>query len=194
MADVFREASYIDDAFEGIHTEQTSLRQKDFQNITFRECTWLSVDMAGTRFAECVFEKCTIRLSSFVGTILNDVRFIDTTFVGVDFSRCSTRFLACAFTNCIIDACNFSGLPLPNTPFEDCRLHECVFGETNLHASTFHGCDLAGTLFHGANLTETDFSQAKNYFIDPRTNTLTKAVFALPEAVSLLLSFDIRLQ
>jgi len=44
-----------------------------------------------------------------------------------------------------------------------------------------------------SNLSKADFREAKNYSIDSQTNTLTKALFLGPEALTLLKFFDIQI-
>ena len=44
------------------------------------------------------------------------------------------------------------------------------------------------------NLSSADFSGAQNYQIDANENTIKKAIFSLPEALSLLSTFDIKIQ
>jgi len=93
----------------------------------------------------------------------------------------------------LIETCGFSGLPMSVTVFEECVIRECGFGEANLSKAVFDDCDLEGTLFHGAKLDGANFSRARNYTINPASNSIKGAKFSLPEAVSLLGGFDIEL-
>jgi len=160
----------------------------------FKKCDFLDCDLGGTDFLECVFEDCNLRLSTFVGSSFKDVKFLNSKLVGIDFTRCNTGFLEFSFSRCSIDACNFSSLPMTKTVFEKCFISECIFGGTDLRKAEFTDCDLKGTLFHEAKMAEVDFSSAKNYSINPITNNIKGAKFSLPEAVSLLQAFGIKLK
>lgn len=61
----------------------------------------------------------------------------------------------------------------------------------SLKHAVFAQCDLAGAQFGSAALGFADFTTARNYFVDARSNTLRKTRFSLPEAASLLGNFDI---
>ena len=65
------------------------------------------------------------------------------------------------------------------------------FRETDLSQADFAGTNLCDSLFLATDLTEADLSQARNYQIDPSQNTVRKAKFSLPEAMSLLYGLDI---
>ena len=51
--------------------------------------------------------------------------------------------------------------------------------------------DFAGSVFSKTNLTKADFSDARNYTIDVRANTIAKMKLSLPEALSLLETLEI---
>jgi len=80
---------------------------------------------------------------------------------------------------------------LKQASFKESTLKECFFTNVYLKKSDFSLSDLSGTLFHNCDISYADFTHAKNYHIDPRTNTIKKAKFSLPEAVGLLYGFDI---
>jgi fluoroquinolone resistance protein len=50
---------------------------------------------------------------------------------------------------------------------------------------------LAGATFDNTNLEKADFTTAFNYLIDPDTNRIKKAKFALPGVLALLNKHDI---
>jgi uncharacterized protein YjbI with pentapeptide repeats len=81
--------------------------------------------------------------------------------------------------------------PNEKHPFSKTKIKEGHFINTTLSGSNFEETDLSGTVFHNCDLTKADFSKASNYHIDPTTNNIKKAKFALPEAVGLLGCFDI---
>lgn len=72
-------------------------------------------------------------------------------------------------------------------------LRESRFVESNLSEAHFEHSYLEQTLLHQCNLEKANFTNARNYSIDPTTNNIKGAVFSLPEAVSLLKSLGIKL-
>ena len=89
--------------------------------------------------------------------------------------------------------CNFSNLNLKKAAFLDSTLKECHFTEACLIEADFHNTDLSGSIFHSTDLFKADFSGAKNYEIDLRVNKVKKAKFSFPEALQLLLGFEIEI-
>ena len=87
--------------------------------------------------------------------------------------------------------CNFSDLKMKRTSFLGSKVKECYFNDTFLMEADFRETDLEGSIFHHADLSKADFRDAKNYSINPQSNTLKKARFSIPEALSLLNFFDI---
>ena len=83
-------------------------------------------------------------------------------------------------------ACNFSELNMKHTRFHGSKLKECYFNGTHLVEANFGETDLEGTIFHHSDLSKADFKDAKNYSINPQSNTLKKARFSAAEALSLL--------
>lgn len=72
-----------------------------------------------------------------------------------------------------------------------CSAQNVDFVETDLTKAVFTETDLSGSKFSRTNLSYADFSESINYNIDPNNNKLRKTVFSLPDAVSLLSTFDI---
>ena len=194
MESVFDAAEYNGQTFEKLVLDRELLRDKDFQNCRFLKCDLRNCDLAGSEFSDCIFEHCVLSLSKFAQCRLKGVRFSGSKLLGLDLSKCAARFLELGFKDCLIDACNFSALPLSKTRFEDCAIRGCVFGETDLTKAVFADCDLEGSVFHGAKLRDADFTSARNYFLDPKTNDVAGARFSLPEAVSLLAAFNIKIE
>lgn len=88
---------------------------------------------------------------------------------------------------------NFSDLKMKRASFAGCKVKECSFNETYLSEADFRGADLEESIFHHADLSHADFRDAKNYSIDPQSNTLKKARFSIPEVLSLLKFYDIQI-
>lgn len=179
--------------FEGLELDKEEIKNKDFVDCRFVKCNFFECDFSGSEFSDCTFEHCSISLTKFFNCGFRTVKFSDSKLVGIDLTKSTINFFELGFKKCLIDACNFSMLPMESTVFDGCVIRECIFGDANLTSATFDDCDLEGTLFHNTKLEKADFSSAKNYAINPVTNSIKGAKFTLPEAVSLLRAFGIDL-
>jgi uncharacterized protein YjbI with pentapeptide repeats len=68
------------------------------------------------------------------------------------------------------------------------------FINVDLEGSDFSGSDLQDSRFHNAVLENANFVGAGNYYIDPTANKLKKAKFSVPEVLSLLARFEIKVE
>ncbi len=82
---------------------------------------------------------------------------------------------------------------MKQTSFFSSTLRECNFADTCLIEADFKNTDLSLTTFHNCDLSKANFSGSKNYTIDIRANKVKKAKFSLPEAIALLLGFEIEI-
>jgi fluoroquinolone resistance protein len=182
------------------------IKEKYFENQTFKKEVCISSDLKGTSFSRVIFESCDLSQSLLMqakligckflgcnlslikldGSRLQEVEFEDCKLVGVNFSKVDPLFFSVKFKNCLIDLANFSDLQLKGTSFLNCLIREAHFSHTNLAETVFTGSDLAGTTFHNCNLSKAVFTDALNYSIDPTTNVLKRARFSSPGVLSLL--------
>jgi fluoroquinolone resistance protein len=191
--DIERGDEFDSEVFGGLELSGVDLRNRVFDNCTFVRSNFLKCDFTGSIFTDCSFKQCELSLCKFVSVGLRGVLFEHSKLVGIDFTKCTTQFLEIAFRKTMIDTCNFSVLPLSGVVFDQGVLRESVFVETNLRKAEFLDIDLAGTSFHNSDLEEADFSSARNYSINLLANKIRNARFSLPEAVSLLRAFEIKL-
>lgn len=173
-------------AFKDVHQENEAFRGYSFSDCTFTKCRFERADFTGSAFFDCVFDHCELSLSTIINASLRDVQFKDCKLVGMDFTKCDPSLLHIGFDKCLIDTCNFSSLKLKQTRFIRSIIRESRFIETILQEADFEDSDLEQTLFHQCDLEKANFSDAKNYSINPLTNKIKGAMFSLPEAVSLL--------
>jgi uncharacterized protein YjbI with pentapeptide repeats len=113
--------------------------------------------------------------------------------LGVDWTLAATPATV-AFRGCNVNHCTFQRLVVPKLELAECTAREVDFTGANLTKADFTRTDLLGSRFVETNLCGADFSHATNYAIDPKANRLKKAIFTLPEALSLLSAFDIVLK
>lgn len=173
-------------SFKDVHQEKGVFRGYSFSDCTFTKCRFERVDFTGSAFFDCVFNHCELSLTTIVNASLRDVQFKDCKLVGIDFTKCDPSLFRIGFDTCLIDTCNFSSLKLKQTRFIRSIIRESRFIETILQEADFEDSDLEQTLFHQCDLEKANFSDAKNYSINPLTNKIKGAIFSLPEAVSLL--------
>jgi uncharacterized protein YjbI with pentapeptide repeats len=189
----FTERSYEDRHFASVSCPDAELAGIEFFQCRFDACQFLRSSFQKCRFEQCVFEKCDLSLlkvleSSFVG-----VRFLHTKMLGIDWTQAATP-LTLSFQGCNISHSTFTRLSVQRMEMIECIAREVDFTGTNLTRANLAKTDFLGSRFVDTNLSYADFSKASNYAIDPRTNRLKKAVFTLPEAVSLLSAFDLVLK
>ncbi|WP_341417852.1 pentapeptide repeat-containing protein [Paenibacillus filicis] len=98
------------------------------------------------------------------------------------------------FEECALNHSTFIGLGLQQCVFRSCLAKDVDFREADLTKADLSSTDFSESVFGDTNLTNADFSHATNYQIDPGSNRITKAIFMLPEAVSLLYCMDIQLK
>lgn len=119
-----------------------------------------------------------------------DVTFKESKIVGVDWAglRAPSRF---NFYDCILHNNIFLKLNLNGIEIKNCQVRDADFSESNLTKALLTHCDFHGTRFQMTNLTQADLSDSINYTINPNSARLKKTIFTMPEAISLLKSFDI---
>jgi uncharacterized protein YjbI with pentapeptide repeats len=83
---------------------------------------------------------------------------------------------------------------MKGSKFEDCEIRGCDFQNVYLVGGAFDRCFFSETLFHACDLEKASFRGARGYAIDPRVNKIAKAVFSVPEVLSLVECFGIRIE
>jgi uncharacterized protein YjbI with pentapeptide repeats len=189
----FTETSYEDRHFASLSCQDAELAGIEFFQCRFDGCQFLRTTFRQCRFEECVFEKCDLSLirvpeSSFIG-----VRFLHSKMLGIDWTQATTP-LTLAFQGNNVSHSMFVWLGLQRLEMTECVAREVDFTGTNLTRADLGKTDFLGSRFLDTNLSYADFSKAENYAIDPRANRLKKTVFSMPEAMSLLDTFDIILK
>jgi uncharacterized protein YjbI with pentapeptide repeats len=97
------------------------------------------------------------------------------------------------FEESMIKNCDISNLSLTKTEFVECMIVETIFESVDLTCSNFTNSNLDKSQFKNSNLSKVDFRSAKNYLFDPRENNIEGAMFSSPEVLSLLHSFNIKI-
>ncbi|GGB90861.1 pentapeptide repeat-containing protein [Dyadobacter sediminis] len=162
----------------------TSFEQYKFTNCTFS-------DLAGIDFIDCIFQDCNISNASVKNCKISDIAFINCKLTGVNFSESKDFAFAAKFENCILDYAIFEQKKLNKSVFNNCRIHGADFTQADMSKCKLNNCDFMDTVFYNTNLAGADFSNSKNFTIDPASNNVKKAKFLASDLAGLLTRFDI---
>jgi fluoroquinolone resistance protein len=192
--DLFDSDSYENETLGQVDLPENGVSGKEFSSCRFERCDFTEADLSGCRFEDCRFAAC-----NFSNPIVKRARFAKAAFeeckiVGVNFYGCDQLVFDIEFDRCHILNCNFSDLKMKQSRFSGCELRGCDFQNTFLVGAIFDGSSFSETLFHACDLEKASFRGASGYSIDPRANKVAKAVFCVPEVLSLLESFGIRIE
>ena len=192
MTDIQKEENFEDIEFNRIQ-DIKDIKSKSFYNCTFKNCDFTESDFSFTLLSDCVFEDSNLSLIKLAETKLHNVQFNRCKIMGVDFTQISKLIFKMNFQESQITKCTFSSLDLSESELIDCIIHQSDFFQTNLSKSNFSGSDLQDTLFEDTELTEADFTNAKNYSINPLTNKVKNAQFTMPDAIHLLDALEVNI-
>lgn len=195
--ELYGNCQYTDERISGEAFDRAQLVGAEFHNCSFVDCVFQECVFLDCKFMDCTFSRCDLSLTQVPMSKFNSAYFEKTKFIGVDWTRANwTRGnlgLPLSFSKCVLDYCTFIGLSLRGFACKDTLAREVDFRETDLSDADFSGTDLSGSIFMNTILDGADFRRASNYSISPTENSISKAVFSLPEAMSLLYSMDIQI-
>ncbi len=174
-----------------IFEKHDSLSQGEYDNCTFKHCSFSSQNLSGYSFIECVFEHCNLSSVAVKNTSFKQVGFLHCKLLGINFSEANAFLLNMRFEYCMLSYASFYQLKLTKIKVKNCLLEEVDFSECDLNNSTFYECDFRGAIFDHTNLEKTDLSTSINYVLDPETNRIRKARFSKEGAMGLLSKYDI---
>lgn len=186
--DVFDEMHFRD-----LHLEGIEISYKEFCNCNFEGCKFSESLFRECQFEDCNFKNCDLSLIKVSNSSLLDIVFEDTKILGVNWTDANSP-LSMKFNSCVISHSVFTKLSLRKINIVNCYARDVDFAEADLTQANFKQTDLLNARFLNTNLTHADFTEAKCYSVNPNLNKLKKTKFSLPEAISLLSSFDIILQ
>ena len=179
--------------FKGLNLEGVNFSGKNFYRCRFEDCKLKEVELKKVTFEKCEFLRCNLSMMKPTRSSFIDVSFKESKVIGVNWQSAATP-IGINFDNCLISYSNFFGLNLTMIKILNSTSREADFAEANLSKSKLNGTNFKDSLFLRTNLTGANFEFASNYSIDPNNNKIAKAIFSLPEAVSLLAFFDITLK
>ncbi|MBE6068423.1 MAG: pentapeptide repeat-containing protein [Clostridium lundense] len=192
--EISQEKEYEDLTFRGLKKIDENIRDKTFINCEFNNCDFTQTDFSNSKFEDCIFNECNLTLVKYDDVKLRNAKFKGCKLVGVNFNKCDTFILEIGFQDSLIENCNFSSLALKKSLFKNSNILESDFVGTDLSECDFTSSSLGGTIFDNSNLSKANFSDAKDYDINPLNNIVKKAVFTMPEAMMLLRHFNITIK
>lgn len=186
---------YADVLFKALQLARTELVSSEFYDCAFLHSTFAESVFRRCRFVNCVFRDCDLSLVKVPESSFTSTRFENSKLIGVNWTEAHWPKAGLAkpvsFSKCVISHSTFIGLSLRSLELRDCVASDVDFREADLSRADFGASDLSGSIFGKTNLSGADLSRACNYGIDPGQNTLKRAKFSLPEAMSLLHSMDV---
>lgn len=186
----FTKNNYYQEKFTKTTLSKETVKEVEFEECEFKDCSFVDCKFEKCKFINCKFDGCMI--SAIVPT---DSRFVDVSFanskvIGFDWTK-AQYIQEISFESCQINYSNFRLLKLQKIKMVTCEAKEADFTETDLTEGNFTDTDFERSIFSKTILTKANFKGSKNYYIDARYNTIKKARFSLPEALSLLNSLDV---
>ena len=189
----FTQDEYYQQTFSRLTLSKEVIEEIEFEECQFTNCTFIDCEFKKCKFLNCTFTDSLLSAINLSWSTINEMVFNQCKVIGIDWIK-TQQIRDLQFINSEINYSNFSMLRIPNTKFTDCVAKEVDFTETDLQGSNFQKTDLENSIFNKTNLTKVDLRGAKNYFIDVKNNTITKAQFSLPEALSLLQGLNIMIE
>jgi uncharacterized protein YjbI with pentapeptide repeats len=192
--DLFDVDSYENETLRESDMPESGIAGKEYSACRFESCDFTEADLSLCRFEDCRFVGC-----NFSNPIVKRARFANAVFeeckiVGINFYACDQLVFDIEFDRCHILNCNFSDLKMKLSKFEGCEISGCDFQNAYLVGAVFDLSSFSETLFHACDLEKASFRGARGYAIDPRANKIAKAVFSVPEVLSLVECFGIRIE
>ena len=186
----FTKSNYYQEKFTKVALSNETVKEVAFEECEFKGCSFVDCKFEKCKFINCNFDGCMISAVIPTGSRFVEVSFANSKVIGLDWTK-AQHIREIGFENCQINYSNFRLLKLPKIKMISCEARDTDFAETDLTEGNFSNTDFQRSVFSKTNLTKANFKGAKNYYIDARYNTIKKAHFSLPEALSLLNSLDV---
>ena len=189
---MIRETTYIsEERFENQNFTEEPPKYTDFEECTFTNCDFSSLDISGLKFVDCAFTGCNLSMVKTFDTVFSDVRFTNCKMLGIRFEDCHAVGASYEFDHCQLDYASFYQQHLKGKTIISCQFKEADFTESDVSRTRFDDCDFRLARFDRTNIEGSDFRTSYNYSISPMTNRIKKAKFSLNGVVGLLDDFDV---
>ena len=184
---------YDNEVFDGLDYAGKAVRGKEFQSCSCIKCDLSDSVFSGNKFIDCKFDGCNLSLIKLNASYLNNVEFINSKILGVNFSECQNLLFTVSFNNCVLDYASFMNKKMTNTRFVRSSLKEATFSQANISGSLFDDCNLLDAVFNRTDLSGANFVTAFNYNIDPEINNIKKAAFSAIGLPGLLSKYNLKI-
>ncbi|WP_261817770.1 pentapeptide repeat-containing protein [Vibrio gallicus] len=188
---------YYNQVFKNQELVGEQLQSTEFEECTFTDCNFSETTFKNCRFISCEFNGCNLSLLRLTNSRLTDIHFQQCKLVGVDWTLADWPSyhldFELNFKQCVLNDNSLFGLTLHSLNLVDCKAHDMDFREGDFSHLTITYCDLTHAQFMRTNLQQSDFTESRNYAINPFENNLKGAKFSRWEAFSLLESMGIEL-
>jgi uncharacterized protein YjbI with pentapeptide repeats len=161
-----------------------SASKKEYECYEFVNCTF--DDLSQFSFMDCNFKNCNLSNVKTMATRIQYCNFKDCKLLGANLSGIRDQVFEAHFDNCLMDYCSFDQRKLNRSSFKNCKMHSVNFTQADLSKCTLSGCDLFESQFSRTNLSGIDFTENRNFMIDPETNTIKGARFLSVQLAGLL--------
>ena len=188
---------YYNATIEEVDLQKTTIKKRRFEECIFNNCAFDESVFMDCVIRDCVFKNCSMSLLKVNGSSFSRVTFCKCKMQGINWTEAAWQkiSLGCplSFEDCTISYSTFVSLVFDEMKMVNCIANDVDFREVVLKNADFSYTDLSESLFMECDLSYADFSNAKNYQIDVTSNNVYKAKFSFPEAMSLLLFFEIEI-
>lgn len=171
--------------FSGDHAG-SRVERATYERCTFEGCTFTNASFVNARFTDCTFVGCELSMLVVSGTSFTDVTLLRCRAMGVNWTQAHPLTFSVAFDQCRIDRSVFAGMKLRGLSLVECHAQGIDLAGCDLTGANFARSDLAGASLRNANLTRADFSLARNFLFDPRTNKANKTRINVDTAAQVL--------
>lgn len=189
------DSEYYDTQFGDLKLDSLEISNKVFENCRFCKVSLSESKLSNCRFVDCEFDQCNLSTAEFKNSSFSEVIFENCKMIGINWTKLKWPLVNLAsplkFYRCNLSHSSFYELALTELVMEECKANEVDLRGGDFSEASFILTDFAGSQFMHTKLRGADFSEAFNYVIDPVENTITKAKFTMPDAMNLLVSFDI---
>lgn len=181
---------YFNEKFDVLNLQNHQMGSQ-YENCNFTNCNFENHDFSKTIFIDCTFSQCNLSLIKTNKTAFRNVRFIDCKILGVRFDYCDPFLMEINAERSVFNLSSFFKLKLSKSNFSHCFFKEVDFTDTDLSESNLTYSDFLNATFYQSNLRKADFRFARNYIIDPETNSIKQAKFSREDIEGLLVKHAI---
>lgn len=164
-----------------------------WESCHFEQCQFSGLKIARQSFIDCTFTGCDLSNMIPLGAQFSGVSFRGCKMIGIRWTEIDPLLFSVRFEDCNLSYSDFFGLKLKKQEMLRCKAHGVHFEDADLSAANLRETDFEGAFFSQTNLTKADFTDARNYAIDPLTNKIKGAIFRFPEAASLLHALGVKI-